>query len=145
MGAKGHRPPSLKGIAYYLLLFWLKLLFNLILHRIRPSSWSFFLYYSQSIESDSDLMHPRTTISHLSHLWMTSYPLFRPEYERFGPGWGLSLPPSFDLFSHFHMSLGLSPTATSPYPLVQLLPLCVLLIIPLSLNWHLLQYPLLVR
>lgn len=147
MGSKRHWPSPLKGITYYLLLFWLKLFFNLILHRIGPSPWilSLFLYYCESIKRTSDLLHPTTCP--WSHLWLTPDPLLCAKHERLWPRGSLSLPPPFSIdyfFSHFHMSPCPAPTGTPFYPLVQLLPLGVLLIIPLSLDWHLLQHPLLV-
>ena len=76
------------------------------------------------------------TIAHRPHLGLTPYPLLGPEYERFGSGWCLSLSPPIatNLLYHFHMSPALSPSTAFFYFLVQLLPLCILLIIPLSLD-----------
>jgi hypothetical protein len=150
MGTKGHWSSPLKGITYYLLQFWLKLFFNLVLHRIRPSphALSLFLYDSEPIKRTSDLLQTTTGTAHRSHLWLTPHSLLCPKNEWFWSRGCLSLPPPLatcDLFSHFHMSCAASPTGPVSYPLVQLLPLCMLLIIPLSLYWHLLQYPLFVR
>jgi hypothetical protein len=81
-------------------------------------------------------MYPTAkTIAHRPHLGLTPYPLLGPEYERFGSGRRLSLSPPIatNLLYHFHMSTALSPSTAFFYFLVQLLPLCILLIIPLSL------------